>query len=579
MKSFLRILFGLVWATALLAENKLDPVRQLQPSPYLTIRTAAPIVTPFNPVGSTWTSSGAYVQTGLIDPDFVTSRIVFNSQSTDGYLESGGTTSDSRVNLATSQFSVTGTGSPATTTITHAAGWQAPYLAIDAAVDAGFGSGSSRTFRISYGDGSTGFFLEWDEAAGTVTIKKATPTVSTIGTPYSGTLTPPFRIALSIANLSISAQIKYPTSEWSTLCASDFDPASTPALDPRQPARLAAANLVSFGWTTNSSGGIFKLGSVTMGYPQGINGLADQPFCFSDGTPIQHGGEQFIIFSNSYVSGSAGTAIPTAGFDIKAVDPTRTFVRTQAKVFTNNAATGITGNNSGTVVYAPPPIGKYYWLIPNYGNPAVVSDSSALKMFFYVTDSFPSGVVILQNPVAVAVPGSSTLGTGDACLRQFTPSSPWSVVYSKYAAGYSAFAPTYATIADITTCATSGNWTTVATIAPSGIAIEGIKFQKLGGVQYIIGSLLSSNTQTVYDLTLTSLGTITNPPGGPATAMHACWTVYPEGNGGQRVWWEYFDKTEYGQPNYTHGRTRFVKSTTLQDGQDFDLRFLLEAAP
>ncbi len=324
--------------------------------------------------------------------------------------------------------------------------------------------------------------------------------------------------------------------------------------------------------TAGNGSATFKLGTVTMGYLNGINGLADQPVCFSDGTPIQKGGEQYVIFSNSYVSGSSGSAIPTAGFDIKAVDPTRNSMRTQAKVFTNNSETGITGNNSGTMVYHPDD-DKYYWIITNYGNPSVVSSSAALKMYLYQTNSFPSGVVVLQNPVAVVLPQSATNGIGDPCLRYF--SNKWNLVYAVYASGYSAFAPTYCTIGSLANVGSSGNWTQVASITPSGVAIEGNKFLKLGGTQYIVAAL-NSTTQRVYDLTLATVGDITDPPGGGATATHACWLVYHEGDGSQRVWWLYFDKTEYGYSNFTHGRTRFVKCTSLQTGQDFDRRVLLE---
>ena len=561
---------------------------QITTVPFLTQRKAETISSAFNPVSSTWTQTGTHAMTGLIHPDFRMSRLVWNTQNTVEFLSSGGFSTDTRVDLASSQMWIPGTTGATTVTLAHKVSFQAPYFAISAKVVSGFGAGSAESFEIRYGNGTDYWWGKWDQAAGNVSVGTFISGVSsgalnTVG--FSGTSM--FELALVFNNTGLSLQTctlptsTSPASQWRTLAKHAFNAAIEP--DWRKPANLAANDTVTLAFSsTGNSGSTFKLGEIQSGYLQGFNSLVDQPMTFSDRTPIQKDGEQYVIgYVDHAPTGING--ITDANCAIFAIDPTRNSQRITALVYVERVGvaegyTIVVGENSGTVVYHPAD-DTWYWMITNYGTVEWDSNSGGnihnLHFHMYKTKGFPRGIVILRNGVQVVTPQTASFGEGDPTLGyNLSGTNLWHLGFSAYDSG--SFAPVHVTATDLTAVGTAGSWTTVFAKTVTGNSIEGDKFYKLGGTTYFTAA--SGGGCQIFSMSGTLLGSFTIPGATGGVAPHACLLVYHEGNGKQMTWMCWFDHTRSdAASDFTWGRTRFDRSTFLQVGHDFDQRILLDA--
>ena len=517
------------------------------------------------PASLTFTKQATNEWFGLMDPALLTANISFGN----ALQQHASASNTGTITYGNGQMSFTPSSSA--WAIYFPQRWKTPCLAIAAVITKNDGTsgmqtgGTTNLLNIGFkkSGASTYCYAQFDTAALTLNLAWAENGYSggANHTQTGVTLSAaPYAIGFSwTAETGAVWYKKSSTSPWQIACTAAVSlPNST--IDLRVPATEAnIAPHIGGSWSSQGTGA-YTFSNIQIGAPQGI-GIANQSFItYEDGTPIQKGNEVFFCCSRPFPSDSVNGGqfeIETSNFAVMALNLTTWQLRTVcqpafARLSSNTSAIKNYCENAGQVIFDRTK-GKWVWLVPSWGG-ETVSTGGKVQVFEYETAQMPTGSPVIGGATMLALPPAN-----DGTNNVFDPAIVLSsgIYYMGYATNSGSLSTRLATATSIT-----GTWTAVAN-SPVANGDEGIKLWTVGRTPYFASA--DNSSIHIYDLTLTSAGSFSNPSGSfsPQPAAHLA-IVPVTVDGLNTVYLAFtFDATLYLTNNFSNGNAVFFTSQSV----------------
>jgi hypothetical protein len=540
-------------------------------SPYGTIIPAVAPENPVDPLDLTFTVKRVGRKFGFLDENFILGTERFITSNTSEWRV-GGTSSDSRVSLDGRFVQTAGAGSPNFVGIQFQGRLKIPFAGIEVPILSRYAAGASRQIQVGFGSDitSTGY----GAAANAIIVSiddvndrffassYAGGANQNIGVLLNGVPSGPFTMGVAMVDTSICLWTKEPGGEWIFKGSVQYTPGSGNTPDVRNPSILEAMS--PFAVFVGYSGNTYEIGEVRWGYLAGVAAANMWPLIFEDGTPLVYGNKLYLMGNNPHPVGvsSFGINIRSQTTEIYEMDLGTYSLVNIGKIAVKRGGKIYGGDCSGQVLYDRQAKLWRYFLPDQSSTAAVNSQSQTPTTYQYTTNYFPRGVIVLDDPVAFATP--SPYGSADDAVVKI--GNEWWTAYSTWPTS-SYTNPQRTGLAK----GTSLSALTLVAVTPTlggGGAGEGCKIVKIGGVNYVLTT--GDGVFRVYDMTLTQLGTITDPlHNNAAVGSHPSIVQVPMQDGSSKFLLIGFSGSGYGVDINSWGSYYIAEAAQTQDGFDY----------
>lgn len=510
---------------------------------------------------------------GFLDDNFVLGCERFISSNTSDWRVGGASSDATRVPRDGTLNIAAGAGSPNIIGVQFQGRIDIPFAGIEVPVLSRYAAGSARQLQVGFGSGITASGYGASASAIVVSVDDVNDrffassysngSVQNLGVLASGVPAGPFTLGVGIVDTSIVVWTKLPGQEWQLKGYYNFTPGSGNTPDTRDPAVLAQWG--PFAVFVGESGNTYKLGQIRWGYLAGVAASNMWPLIFEDGTPLVYGNKLYLAGNNPHPLGvsSFGVNIRSQTTEIYEMDLGTYAVTNIGKIAVKRGGKIYGGDCSGQVLYDRDAKLWRYFLPDQSSTASVNSQSQVPTTYQYTTQYFPRGVVILDDPVALALP-AVPYGAADTAVVKV--GSTWYAAYSSWPTT-SYVNPQRTALASSSSL--SGPWTLVSQTGNLTGAGEGCKITKVGGATYVLTT--GDGIFRVYNLSLTLLGSITDPlHNNSAVGSHPALVQVPTRHGGKaRFILIGFTGSGYGVDVNTWGSYYIAEATAQQDGFDY----------